>query len=239
MNSGRTTIETAAAQLRAIVLDVPPGALLGSEDALLAQLGVSRSTVRQVARLLEREGLLLVRRGINGGYYGTRPTIDNVETAVSAYLDTLDMDSQDLTTVASVLWVEVLRRAASLPRERSAAMIETMRRKLDRLKPVAPFSDISKLERESQRAVFDLVNCSYIELIFQINTAFASRRFTAPSTHDDTDAHRSFVDEWRQAKRFELNAIEDQDVRLAVMAARHMRNVWHRRVWHSGQAERG
>jgi hypothetical protein len=28
--------------------------LLGSEDALVAHLGVSRSTVRQIARLLER-----------------------------------------------------------------------------------------------------------------------------------------------------------------------------------------
>ena len=92
-----------AAVLRGIVLDAAPGTLLGSEDALVARLSVSRSTVRQIARLLEREGLLLVRRGINGGYYGARPTIGTIETTVSAYLETLDMDSQDLTTVASVL----------------------------------------------------------------------------------------------------------------------------------------
>ena len=110
-------------------------------------------------------------------------------------------------------------------------MVETMRRKLEKLKPAASFSDISKLEQESQRAVFDLVNSRYIELIFQINTAFAQRRFTAPSLHDNTDEHRAFIQDWRQAKRLELSAIEDADPDLAVMAARHMRNIWHRRLW--------
>jgi GntR family transcriptional regulator, transcriptional repressor for pyruvate dehydrogenase complex len=229
--SGKSTIDAAAAALREIVLDAAPGALLGSEDALVARLGVSRSTVRQVARLLEREGLLLVRRGINGGYYGARPTIGTIETTVSAYLETLDMDTRDLTTVASALWVEVMRRAAGAPQTASAPMIETMRRKLDRLKPACSFSDISKIEQEFQRAVFDLVNSRYIELIFQINTAFAQRRFTAPSLYDDTEAHRRFIQEWRQVKRLELSAIEDGDADLAVMVARHMRNVWHKRLW--------
>lgn len=231
MASGKSTIDAAAAILRGIVLDAEPGVLLGSEDALVARLGVSRSTVRQIARLLEREGLLRVRRGINGGYYGARPTIGTIESTVSAYLETLDMDSQDLTTVASVLWVEVMRRAAAVPKDVSAPMIETMRRKIEKLKPAASFSDISKLEQESQRAVFDLVNSRYIELIFQINTAFAQRRFTPPSLLDDTEEHRAFILEWRQAKRLELSAIEDNDPDLASMAARHMRNVWHRRIW--------
>ena len=231
MASGKSTIDAAAAALREIVLEAEPGTLLGSEDALVARLGVSRSTVRQIARLLEREGLLRVRRGINGGYYGARPTIGTIETTVSAYLETLDMDSQDLTTVASVLWVEVMRRAAGVPKEDTAPMVENMRRKLEKLKAAASFSDISKLEQESQRAVFELVNSRYIELIFQINTAFAQRRFTAPSLHDDTDKHRAFIQDWRQAKRLELSAIEDGDAELAVMAARHMRNIWHRRLW--------
>jgi DNA-binding IscR family transcriptional regulator len=30
-------------------------------------------TVQQAARVLEHEGLLAVRRGPGGGYYGTRP----------------------------------------------------------------------------------------------------------------------------------------------------------------------
>lgn len=217
--------------MRQLVMDMPPGALLGSEDALLARLGVSRSTVRQIARLLEREGLLRVKRGINGGYYGMRPTISTIETAVSAYLETLGMGTQDLAIVASVLWVEVMRRAAGQPATRTMPMIDSMRRKLEKLKPSAVFSEVSKLEQESQRAVLELADSPYIELIFQINTAFATRRFTPPSLHDDSEEHRTFVQDWRQAKRLELSAIEDGDAELAAMAARHMRNLWHKRLW--------
>lgn len=231
MASGKSTIDAAAGALREIVLEAEPGTLLGSEDALVARLGVSRSTIRQVARLLEREGLLRVRRGINGGYYGARPTTGTIETTVSAYLETLNIDSQDLITIASVLWVEVMRRAAAAPKENTAAMVETMRRKLEKLKPAASFSDISKLEQESQRAMLGLGNSRYIELIFQINATFAARRFSPPSVHGDTEAHRAFIQDWRQAKRMELNAIEDGDTELAALAARHTRNIWHRRLW--------
>jgi DNA-binding GntR family transcriptional regulator len=229
--SGKSTIEAAAGELRAIVLAEEPGALLGSEEALVARLGVSRSTVRQVARLLEREGLLRVRRGINGGYYGARPSIGTVESAVGTYLDTLGMDAEDLATVATLLWVETMRRAAAVPAAVSAPLVEATRRKLERLKPGASFLEVTRLEQEFQRALFDLVERRYIELLYQINAAFTQRRFSPPSSQDATEDHRAFVVEWREAKRLELNAIEDQDAELAAMAARHMRNIWHKRIW--------
>ncbi len=231
MAAGRSTIDAAAAQMRAIVLAAEPDALLGSEDALLARLGVSRSTVRQIARLLEREGLLRVKRGINGGYYGTRPTIATVQTAVSAYLETLGMETEDLATVASVLWVEVMRRAALRPREHALPVVETLRRKLERLKPAAAFAEITRLEQECQRAVLELAQSPYIALIFQINVAFAARHFTSPPAPDGGGEHRTFLQAWRQAKKMELSAIEDGDAELAALAARHMRNLWHQQLW--------
>ena len=63
MNAVRShsAIELAAAGLRAAVLALPDGALLGGEEVLQRQLGISRPTLRQAARVLEREGLLRVR----------------------------------------------------------------------------------------------------------------------------------------------------------------------------------
>ena len=75
----KSTIDAAASRLRALARAANADALLGSEEALVAQLGVSRATLRQVARLLEREGLLKVRRGINGGYFAARPDLRTVE----------------------------------------------------------------------------------------------------------------------------------------------------------------
>ena len=207
------------------------GGLLGNEEALVETLGVSRATVRQAARLLEREGLLRVRRGLNGGYFAARPNLNTVEAAVSAYLDTLDMDAQDVTVIASILWVEVLRKAASLRTEAAREMASRFRERVAALRPDAPFRQILQLEQESRAEIFALTKSRYIELIFQINIAFARDRFPGTAAPDDSEAHRKFVDAWRKAKLMELDAIADGDPELGMMAARHIRNLWHQRIW--------
>jgi DNA-binding GntR family transcriptional regulator len=237
MNSRtNSTIEGAASRLRALALASSEGDLLGSEEALVEKLGASRATVRQVARLLEREGLLRVRRGLNGGYFAGRPNLDSVEAAVSAYLDTLDMDAEDVTIVASVLWVEALRKAAGLRSEAARAMASRLRQRVTAFRADAPFSKVVELEEAYRSEIFTLTRARYIELIFQINIVFAQKHFRPLSLSDDSEAHRSFVDAWRKAKLMELDAITDGDPELAMMAARHSRNLWHGRIWEGESA---
>ncbi len=224
-------LDTAAARLRNLVLEADDGAFIGSEDSLVVRLGFSRSTVRQVARLLEREGLLRVRRGINGGYFGARPNIKTIEGTVASYLETLDMDAEDVTIVASALWGEVLRKAAALRSEPARRLAETFRLQVKALKPTASFDEILELEQASRAAIFSLTKCRYIELIFTINAAFAGRRFPERADRDGSQEHRMFVQAWTNAKLMELSAIGEGDVELGEMAARHIRQIWHRRVW--------
>ena len=227
----RSAIDEAARRLRELALAAGDGELLGSEEALVEKLGVSRTTVRQVARLLEREGLLRVRRGINGGYFAGRPNLSTVETAVSAYLDTLDMDAEEVTVIASILWVEALRKAASLRNEAAKAMANSLRERLIAVRPDTPFSKLVELEKEIRAEIFALTKARYTELIFHINIAFAQNRFPINARRDDSLAHRKFVEAWRKAKLMELEAISDGDPDLGMMAARHSRNLWHQRVW--------
>jgi DNA-binding FadR family transcriptional regulator len=224
-----STIDAAASRLRSIALAAKDGALLGSEDALVARLRVSRATMRQVARVLEREGLLRVRRGINGGYFGARPNVATIETAVSAYLDTLDMDPEEIIVIASVLWVEVLRKAASLGTKAAKATASRLRERVTALPPDASFQKVAEVDEETRTAIFDLIKGRYIELIFHINVAFAQRHF--PPLSEKGSKHREFVHLWRNAKLMELEAISDGDPELGMLAARHSRNLWHRRVW--------
>lgn len=227
----RSAIDVAAERLRDIVLSLEKGAFIGSEESLIDSLSCSRSSVRQVARLLEREGLLLVRRGINGGYFGSRPDAGTIEATVGAYLATLDMDAEDVTVLASVLWAEAMRKAASANRPDTLEVVSRLRKRIKSLKDGATFNAVRDLEIESQHAIFDLTNSGYVKLIFDINAAFSRRRFMTPIEDNDTLDHHEFVRTWRDAKLMELNAIADGDPDLAVMAARYSRKIWHRRVW--------
>jgi DNA-binding FadR family transcriptional regulator len=231
-SSLKSTIDIAASQLRALVHSTTPETLLGSEESLIEQLGVSRATVRQVARLLEREGLLRVKRGINGGYFAARPDVRTIESTVSAYLEMMDTDVKDTTVVGSALWVEVVSKAAAVGTVEAKSLAQTLRKKMSALSPDASFEEILTIEQESRAAIFDLINSRYIELIFQLNAAFAERQFPiVPADQDKTDDHREFVKLWRNAKLLELDAISDGDLTLGAMAARRSRHLWHRRVW--------
>lgn len=227
----RTPIAVVAERLRAIVLEAEEGALIGSEEALVAQLSCSRATVRQVARLLEREGLLRVRRGINGGYFGTRPDAGTIETIVSSYLAALDMDASDVTILASTLWVEAVRKAARADPAIIAPVVARLRRKLNAIPVSASFAAVREVEMETQAEIFQLSNSAYIKLIFDINVAFSRRRFpSSPVIDDDSPEHVVFVRTWKEAKLQELNAISIGDRELAVLAARYSRKIWHGRV---------
>ena len=225
-----TAIEVAARELRKIVLARESGALIGSEDALIGMLGSSRSTVRQVARLLEREGLLRVRRGINGGYFGARPDAGTIEAAVSSYLETLDIDSRDVTLVASALWVEAMRKAASANPVEARALADRLAAKVRAVKSDAPFEKILELELLIQSEIFTLADAAYIRLIFDINVAFTRRRLTEPIADNSSEHHLGFVRAWKDTKLLELSAIGQGDAELAALAGQHGRKIWHRRI---------
>ncbi len=226
----RSLIEVAAQDLRKVVLDLAPGTLIGSEEALINRLGCSRSTVRQVARLLEREGLLKVRRGINGGYFGARPDAGTIEATVSTYLETLDVEAKDTTIVASALWVEAMRKAAGANGEQAHATADKLIARIKALKDNAPFERVRELELTVQAAVFALARSTYIKLIFDINIAFSRRKFPAPHIDDTSAEHLHFVRAWKDAALLEMSAIRQGDADLAALAGKHSRAIWHRRI---------
>jgi DNA-binding FadR family transcriptional regulator len=226
----KSTMDAAAARLRTIVLATKDGQMLGSEEDLIDRLKVSRATVRQVARLLEREGLLRVRRGINGGYFATRPDVHTIENVVSAYLEMFDTDVEDVFAIASVLWVEVMRKAAAKRDAKAKALVKRFREKVSALMPDASYEQVLALELESREAIFGLINSRYIQLIFHINMAFAQRSLSGMTSGREIAARQDFVHGWRNAKLMELQAIADGDQELGSIAARHIRSLWHKRM---------
>lgn len=225
-------IDTAIVDLRNMALEAESGALLGDEGTLVAKLRISRATLRQAARLLEREGLLRVRRGIHGGYFAARPIYNSLEYAVGAHLESLDVTPGETTMVASVLWIGLVGIAAGLKTEEAKALAQHFRGKVDALRPDAAWDDVLDVEQGCRKAFFDLLKFRYVEHIFNTNIAFAYRKgFLHPGDRDDGSGHREFVRGWREAKLLELEGIAHGDPELAMMAARYMRKLWDQRVW--------
>lgn len=100
------------ATLRQEILKGADGVFLGSEQELLARFGISRPTLRQVARVLESDELLLVRRGIYGGYFGRRPTLQWAGRAAAAYLRVRSTSASALLTAMNTATRDIVRLAA-------------------------------------------------------------------------------------------------------------------------------
>lgn len=234
MVSGRSKPNTTAAatKLRALIWESKEGDFLGSEDEMIEKLLVSRPTVRQVARLLETEGLLRVKRGTNGGYFAARPSVEVIEASVSSYLHMVVVDAEEVTEVASALWVIMMRKAAGLQTNEAKELTEKLCAKVHAVKGDVGFEDIVAIEDQVREGFFKLVNSPYIDLIFHINRIFSSKHFPImPADRDNTPEHREFVKAWRKAKLLELEAIADGDEEMSQLAARLSRKLFQQRIW--------
>lgn len=84
---GPTSAMAICAQLREEILrDFDDGQLVGSEDDLVARFDVSRPTMRQAVRVLQAEGLMVVRRGPNGGMFAKVPSSEMVARSLTMLL---------------------------------------------------------------------------------------------------------------------------------------------------------
>lgn len=226
----RVGIETATGRMRDLVRAKAEGELIGSEEDLIVEIGCSRSTIRQVARVLEREGLLTVRRGKKGGYFGARPDVGTIEEMFATYLDLIEIDRDDVTIMASALWVEAIRKAARRPLEEIESAVLPIKDKIGALNGGEPFEEIRVLELSFQQAIFDLSNSAYIKLIFEINMVYARRAFFNSIIGDATTDHVDFVHTWREAKLLEIGALLQRDAELAGIAGKYSRKIWHARI---------
>lgn len=96
-------------KLRSAILQMTEGQYVGSGEDLSAQYGISRPTLHQVARALEHEQLITVRRGPNGGYYARRPGLGAAVVSVSTYLRAQNAHVWHFVSLARVMHNDVCR----------------------------------------------------------------------------------------------------------------------------------
>lgn len=106
-------VQATAARMRELVFDRPPDTQISSLPELARLLGVGVVTVQQAARILEHEGLLEVRRGPGGGYFGKRPDEAALERSIAAYVRMHDATYFEALDMMNLLNSEVVVAASA------------------------------------------------------------------------------------------------------------------------------
>lgn len=223
-----SAMKTAATQLRSVILAKEDGDFIGDEREVIQLLGVSRTTLRQIARLLEREGLLAVRRGANGGYYARRPSLGSVEGAVIDYLEILEIRTDELSTMAAIVWIEAVRQAAGARTSTAKSVAAKLSKAVRGVVSPMRYDEFLEIEKKFRSEVFGLIDSPYVKFIFQITARFGERRAKSEDRVGRADAILlpEFVAKWRDIKLLELNAIAQGDEELGVLAASRMRDLF-------------
>ncbi|MET4132876.1 GntR family transcriptional repressor for pyruvate dehydrogenase complex [Porphyrobacter sp. MBR-155] len=158
-----------ARELARMSLGTDEGEFLGAEDDLLTQLGVSRPTLRQAAKIVESDRLVSVRRGVKGGFYAARPDAADAIRTLARYLRMKGGTLTDILVVSRLVSEEAAARACQCEDE-------VMRRRLEDFLSSVEDNDspgaMIKAESELVETISKMSGNPAIELVMAIGFSF-------------------------------------------------------------------
>jgi GntR family transcriptional repressor for pyruvate dehydrogenase complex len=162
-----TAVSQAAKKLREIILASGDGAYLGSREELVRTLEVGQVTLQQAARVLERERLLVVRRGPNGGYFARWPDEAGVEEAIAVYLRVKNAGFREALIVGNVLLTEMAALAAQSCDETAREALRALRDRIEGADLSDP-RELLRLDEIFGERIFQLASNPFAELILLV-----------------------------------------------------------------------
>jgi DNA-binding FadR family transcriptional regulator len=209
----RKTVEA----LRDESLRCAEGALIGSEDELLARHRVSRPTLRQAAALVVQEQLLQVRRGVGGGYIARRPTSRAVAHMAAIFLRTRETSLDELSRSMTPIRAELARLAASnLDDASRQAFQDFLQRDAEVNVEGAGFRAFTKSEREFGQVLGAASRNQVLALFLDILYDLAAN---IPPEHDIFLGRPERVKAYRERRARLVEAILDGDPNVAELLA--------------------
>jgi DNA-binding FadR family transcriptional regulator len=210
-----------AEQMRGLILAEPPGAFIGSLPEIARQLGVGTATVQQAARVLEHEGLLDVRRGPGGGYFGARPDAAALERSVATYLRVRGADDYEALEMMTLLDCELMPAAAACD---DALLHAGLRALGERIDACVYSAERLGFEDDLHAILFKMVDRPLMELLAGVAMRFYRSR-PIPQIFEGADGLAA----WRRWRRQIIAAILARDPPLARFEAeRHRRELLQR-----------
>ena len=212
--SSITAVAEAAKLLRELILEKGDGAFLGSREDLVQLLGVGHVTLQQAARLLERERLLFVRRGTNGGYFARAPDEAGVEEMVATYLRAKHVSYRDVHMITATLESEMERSAARSEDESARKDLEAIAESIER----SGSTDVRELLRLD--AIYLEIVCRMAanplgELIILVTLRLFSEMRPGSMLRAPDDAEK-----WRYTRLKIIHAILDHDEEAVLLYSR-------------------
>jgi len=208
--------------LRDLILAREPGAQIGSLTEVAQLLGVGIVTVQQAARVLEHEGLLAVRRGPGGGYYGTRPDEAALERAFAAYLRVHGFGHRESQEMLALLDCEIMPAAARCQDEQ---LREAMRALTARIDLCDTTDQRAAFETELRDLLFKMVARPLIELLCRVTL----RLYVHPPSVLFFPGPEGAAT-WKAGRRHILQAVLERDEELARFEAERYRRLVISRV---------
>lgn len=204
-------------KLRELVFSHPADSYLGSMNEIAGQLGVGIVTIQQATRILEHEGLLTVKRGPGGGYYGTRPDDAALERSFATYMRAHDVDYRDAFEVIVSLDCDLAQAAANSGDSQLEDRIHAL---IDRLALCQGAENCIQFEVEFRNTLFSIVNKPLLELLARV----AMQQYKATERTAIFDRPVYLVD-WKQGRERILRAIFQRDGELAYFEAQRFRRL--------------
>ena len=158
-----------ARALVSLSLAADPGDFLGAEDELLGRFGVSRPTLRQAAKMVERERLISVRRGTKGGFFAERPDARDAIQSLARFLRIRGASLGDVIQVTRPVSEEAAVAAA---RQRTEEDVARLRQFVATIDARDTPRDLIAAEVEMARLVAQMSGNPVVELVMEIGYSF-------------------------------------------------------------------
>ena len=205
--SRRQLVQTAADAMRDRILAREAGEQIGSLPSLARELGVGIVTIQQAARILEHEGVLEVKRGPGGGYYGKRPGLADLERVLGAYLRSDPASWNEIVDITSLLFTRLCTSAARCTDALKQAELRSIGQ---RISACEDEDALSGLESALHDILFGMVNQPLFELLSRATLGTARK-----SHSEDLIPGGLGFDRWRAGRMRIIAAILEQDPALA------------------------
>ncbi|WP_422061528.1 FadR/GntR family transcriptional regulator [Sphingopyxis sp.] len=167
---GNETLASRTARaLAGLSLAADPGDYLGAEDELLGRFGVSRPTLRQAAKMVERDRLISIRRGTKGGYFAERPDARDAIQSLARFLRMRGANLGDVIQVTRPVSEEAAVAAARLRTDEDA---ERMREFVGRIDGHDTARELIVAEVELARMIARMSGNPVVELVMEIGYSF-------------------------------------------------------------------